>query len=74
MAYQNIINLFDSTTNQPSKFRPNWVEISNEERRQIIFNTKMLKSSLFYYSDENIFIKRTITVTNTATGLEPTTT
>ena len=31
MKYQNIINLFDDTTNQPSKFRTrNWVEINDE--------------------------------------------
>ena len=31
MKYQKIINLFDDTTNQPSKFRTrNWVEINDE--------------------------------------------
>ena len=28
MEYQKIINLSDDTTNQPSKFRRNWVEIN----------------------------------------------
>ena len=31
MEYQKIINLFDETTNEPSKFRTrNWVEINDE--------------------------------------------
>ena len=31
MKYQKIVNLFDDTTNQPSKFRTrNWVEINDE--------------------------------------------
>ena len=30
MEYQNIANLIDGTSNQPSKFRTkNWVEINN---------------------------------------------
>ena len=31
MEYQNLINLSDDTTNQPSEFRTiNWVEINDE--------------------------------------------
>ena len=33
MEYQNIANLLDNTSNQPSKFRTrNWVEINDESR------------------------------------------
>ena len=33
MEYQNIINLLDDITNQPSKFRTrNWVEINDESK------------------------------------------
>ena len=33
MEHQKIINLFDNTSNQPSKFRTNnWVEINDESR------------------------------------------
>ena len=73
MEYQNIINLLDNTTNQPSKFRTrNWVEINNESRAvcniggQIKFKTSMLGSSLCDYSDAYILVKGTVTVLNTA--------
>ena len=33
MEYQKIINLWDSTSDQPSKFRKkNWVEINDDSR------------------------------------------
>ena len=33
MEYQNIINVLDDTTNQPSKFKTKaWVEINDESR------------------------------------------
>ena len=33
MEYQKVINLFDDTTNEPSKFRiRNWVEINDESK------------------------------------------
>ena len=58
MEYQKMINLLDSKTNQPSKFRTkNWVEVNDESRRayntnsQIRLKTTMLKSSLCDYSD-----------------------
>ena len=74
MEYQKIVNLIDDdTSNQPSKFRTrNWVEINDESRgaynvnSQIKFKTTMLKSSLCDYSDAYIFVKGTISVTNTA--------
>ena len=69
MKYQNIANLINDTSNQPSKFRTkSWVEINDESRgaynaaSQIKFKTTMLKSSLFDYSDAYILAKRTITI------------
>ena len=48
MEYQKIINLLDSTPNQPSKFRTkNWVEINDDAletyntNSQIRFKTSM---------------------------------
>ena len=73
MEYQKIVNLLDSASNQPSKFRTkNWVEINDESRgtysvnRQIIFKTSMLRSSLCDYSDACILVKGNITVNNIA--------
>ena len=72
MEYQNIANLIDNTSNQPSKFRTrNWVEINDESRgaynvnSQIKFKSTMLKSSLCDYSDAYILVKGTITVNKT---------
>ena len=49
MEYQQIINLLDNTSNQPSKFRTeNWVEINDDSQgtyntnSQIKFKTSML--------------------------------
>ena len=73
MEYQEIINVLDNTSNQPSKFRTqNWVEINDESRQtysvnsQIKFKTTMLKSSLCYYSDAYILVTGNITANNTA--------
>ena len=73
MEYQNIINLLDSASNQPSKFRTkNWVEINKDLRRgytpnkQIRFKTAMLRSSLCDYSGAYLLVKERITVNNTA--------
>ena len=70
MEYQNIANLIDDASNQPSKFRTkNWVEKNYESRRtynvnsQIKFKTTMLKFGLFDYSDAYILVKGTITIT-----------
>ena len=64
--------MIDDASNQPFKFRTkNWVEINDESsgtynvNSQIKFKTTMLKSSLCYYSDVYILVKRTITVNNT---------
>ena len=69
MEYQEIANLIDDASNQPSKFRTkNWVEINDESRgaynvnSQIKFKTTMLKSSLCDYSDAYILVKGTITI------------
>ena len=74
MEYQKIVNLIDDNTlNQPSKFRTrNCIEINDESRgaynvnSQIKFKTKMLKSSLFDYSDAYILVKGNISVNNSA--------
>ena len=73
MEYQKIVNLLDSASNQPSKFRTkNSVEINDGSRgtysvnRQIIFKTSMLRSSLCDYSDACILVKGNITVNNIA--------
>ena len=73
MEYQKIANLIDDASNQHPKFRTkNWVEINDESRgtynvnSQIKFNTTMLKSSLYDYSDAYILVKGTITVDKTA--------
>ena len=64
MEYQNIINLLDNVSNQPSKFKTkNWVEINDDIRgayspnKQIRFKTAMLRSSLCDYSDAYILVK-----------------
>ena len=75
MICQQIANLLDDASNQPSKFRTrNWVEINDESRgtynvnSQIKFKTTMLKSSLCNYSDAYILVKGAITVNNSATA------
>ena len=73
MEYQKIVNLLDSASNKPSKFRTrNRVEINDDRRgtfspnKQIRFKTAMLRSSLCDYSDAYILVKGNITVNNTA--------
>ena len=40
MEYQNIINLLENASNQPSKFRTkNWVEVNDESRGTYSANT-----------------------------------
>ena len=63
MKYQEIINSFDNTPNQPFKFETkNWVEINYESRgtynedNQIRFKTSMLRSSLCDYNDAYILV------------------
>ena len=69
MEYQNIANLLESTSDNPSKFRTrNWVEINDESRgnyenSDIRFKTTMLKSNLCDYTDSYILVKGTITIT-----------
>ena len=41
MEYQKILNLFDNTSHQPSKFRTkNWVEINDESNNTKVHNAK----------------------------------
>ena len=69
MEYEKIINLLDNTPNQPTKFRTkNWVEINNDARgtynndSHIKFKTSVLESSLYDYSDMDILVKGTMTI------------
>ena len=69
MEYQNIINLLDGTTNQPSKFiTRNWLEMNNEspgkyDNSSIKFKTSMIRSNLCNYSDAYILVSGTIAIT-----------
>ena len=70
MKCQKIINLLNNASNQPSKFSTKyWVEINDESKESystasdIKFKTIMLRSSLCDYSDAQILVKETITVT-----------
>ena len=67
-----MINLWDNTPNQPTKFRAkNWVEINDESRgayntnSQIRFKTSMSRSSLCDYSDVYLVFKWYIAFKNT---------
>ena len=73
MECQNMANLIDDASNQPSNFRTKYcVEINDESRgtynvsSQIKFKTTMLKSSLCDFSDAYILVKGAIAVNNTA--------
>ena len=69
MEYQKIVNLLDTESNQPSKFRTrNWVEINDESREtytsiDVKFKTTMLRSNLCDYADSYVLVKGTITIT-----------
>ena len=68
MEYQNIANLVETESNQPSKFRSrNWVELNDESRgaytsNDIRFKTIMLRSSLCDHANAYILVKGTITI------------
>ena len=69
MEYQKIVNLFESTSNDLSKFKTtNWVEMNDESRgnyanNDIRFKTAILRSNLCDYADSYILVKGTITIT-----------
>ena len=71
MEYQEIANLLNDASNQPSKFRTrHWVEINDESRGtytsdDIKFKTTMLRSSFCDYADAYILVKGTIAITGT---------
>ena len=72
MEYQKIVNLLNSQSSKPSKFRArNWVEINDDTRgeyspdKQIRFKT-LLRSRVCDYSDAYILVKGNITVNNNA--------
>ena len=69
MEHQKIINLLDSTQNEPSKSRTrNWVEMNDQSRgtynasNQIKIKISLIRSNLCYYSDTYINVNRTITI------------
>ena len=70
MEYQKILNLFDNTQNEPSKFRTrNWAEINDESpetykaSHQIKSKTLIIRSNLCDYSDSYRVLSGTITIT-----------
>ena len=70
MKYQEIINLFDNTPNEPSKFRARHRVETNDEsqetynaRNQIKFKPSMIRSNLCDYRDAYIYVQ--IDVPNT---------
>ena len=69
MEYQKRSNLFESVSDNLSKFRRrNWVEINDESRgnyanNDIRFKTTMLRSNFCDYADSYILVKGTITIT-----------
>ena len=69
MEYQKIVNLLESTSDKPSKFRTTtWVRINGQSRGNYAnndtrFKNAMLKSNLCDYTDSYILVKGTITVT-----------
>ena len=70
MKYQKLINLWDNTPNQPTKFRTKtWVKINDDSRdtyntnSQFKFKTSILRSSLSYNNNTYILVSGTITIT-----------
>ena len=69
MEFQEITNLLDNASNQPSKFRTiNWVEINDESRgtytsKSIRFKSTMLRYDFCDYADAYILVKGTIRIT-----------
>ena len=62
--------MLNNTQNESSKFRiRNWVEINDEsqgtynKRNQIKFKTSIIRSTIYDYSDVDILVSGTITVT-----------
>ena len=74
MEYQKII---DDAANQPSRFRRNWVEITDESREtynessQIKFKTSLIRPNLCNYGDAYIHVKGIIQVGNNETTAAP---
>ena len=71
MERKKIMNLLDSTQNQPPKIKTkNWVEINDNWRGTYSTNsqTSVSRPSLCDYSNAHIAVKGTITVPNTGTA------
>ena len=75
MQYQKIANLFESTSDNLSKFRTrNWVEKNDESRgnyanSDIRFKTTIY-SNLCDYADSYILVKGTITITGAGANVD----
>ena len=68
MEYQRIINLLDITSDSIPRFiTKKWVEVYDQSnkiystKKQIRFETSMLRSDLYNYSDAYIAVNGTIT-------------
>ena len=77
MGFQKIINLLDNTTNEHSRLRTKKLGKFNNDgcrtsntNRQITFQTSMLKSILYDYSETYIPVKGSIS--NTGAGVNAT--
>ena len=67
MGYQQIANLLDDASSQPSRFKTkDWVEINDGSRGTYIVNSQMLKSVLRDYSHACIHEKCKVTITGAA--------
>ena len=78
MEYQKIVNLWDNTPSQPTKFRAkNWVDINGDSRQtcnthtQTKFKTSMLGLVLYVYNDSYILVSETIIVPNKGEAANP---
>ena len=78
MEYQKIVNLWDNTPSQPTKFRAkNWVDINGDSRQtsnthtQTKFKTSMLGPILYVYNDSYILVSETIIVPNKGEAANP---
>ena len=74
MEYQKIINLLDTTSDKVPRFIiKKWIKVYDQSgyakdrfkpNKRIRFKTSMLQSDLCDYSDAYIFVKGTITITD----------
>ena len=72
MEYQTTTNLVDDTASKTLKYwTKSWIKINDDRRgvygvgHKIKFKTTMIKSSLYDYSDAQIFVSGTIAINGT---------